>query len=1024
MTRTFFRILFILVLSNVAARSQSSRYYFDHLGTKEGLSCNTISDVIQDATGYLWIATIDGLNRYDGAHFQVFRNHLSDPGSLASNNVLSLEKDGQQNIWCGFKGSNRLSVYLAEKGSFENIFLNSSMATPYEVHDLWFDGDSLMWAGTNAGIFLFDVRNRKAVDIHFFNGGISPEDLAGDKVEFFSPDTLHGRLWFAASGHPVYFDFRKKGFFKPDGIRDWRTPVVAADERGNVWATWMVKDGLYRWGFYDPLTDSLYFTSHQPETDHSIITYSFRDLNVLSDHKIWIGNTARTPLIFDPVSRTFDYTLIREYPGALSNQTLTCSFYDRDGNLWIGTEDGLNVYFASRKAFDYWWLGSMDEFRKPRIKSVYYLGADTLVACANQRLYFITPSTGTISERCLIVDGDTIHQDMRCIVRKSAQEIYVATFGGLYSYNLRNSACRDEVPAFDPSLQPYLRTSSAIRHLIYIPGNGLYIVVPLHGILKREVFSGRSRLIPYTVSNADRMNISDICETDSGFWIAPYSHETVYFFDTRLDSITRNVNNTIPGSESISVCADRKNNLWIGTSSNGIVKLSPGGKPDVFGIEEGLNSNVIYKILQDSSGSIWSLSSDGLAQFDTEHNRFKKIVSDFKLSQYFFRDAGLAAPDGKLYCISHHILYSLNPQRVQIPDRNKPVLITAMMVSGTGRKIAASNRFQSDENTVQFQFSVFNFNPNVKPVYYYRLAGAENNWLSTNSENEMSYHGLAPGTYRFEIRSDNGTGIPGDHLSTCSFEILPPWYRTTWFLALAFSMLLALGYLSARRYTVRKMNIQKRELEKFRAIEATRAAIAGDLHDDVGATLSSINIYSKLAKEKLPEGEPQVQKLLEKINTTSQEMMNSMSDMVWAIRPEFDASESVTYRIKNFASEMLSPKEIACRVESDETGIGKISMEGRRTIFLIAKESINNIAKYSEAKNVLIRLSRQNGSLELEIQDDGIGMTDDADSYRGGNGLRSMRQRTEQLHGTFTVESGEGRGTKIKSVFSLDKIIY
>src|SRR5262249_42476292 len=151
-------------------------------------------------------------------------------------------------------------------------------------------------------------------------------------------------------------------------------------------------------------------------------------------------------------------------------------------------------------------------------------------------------------------------------------------------------------------------------------------------------------------------------------------------------------------------------------------------------------------------------------------------------------------------------------------------------------------------------------------------------------------------------------------------------------------------------------------MEKQKAIETTRASIASDLHDDIGATLSSINIYSKLAREKM-NGDAQVSNLLEKINSTSQEMMNNMSDMVWAIKPDHDTAESLSLKIKSIAREMLAPKDINYKIESDETSMEKISMEARRNIFLIAKEAINNIAKYSEAKNVLIKIKKQNEKL-------------------------------------------------------------
>lgn len=218
---------------------------------------------------------------------------------------------------------------------------------------------------------------------------------------------------------------------------------------------------------------------------------------------------------------------------------------------------------------------------------------------------------------------------------------------------------------------------------------------------------------------------------------------------------------------------------------------------------------------------------------------------------------------------------------------------------------------------------------------------------------------------------------------------------------------------------------QRQKFAKQKAIESTRSSIASDLHDDMGATLSSINIFSRLANEKLNGDGSQIKNLLEKINSASQEMMNNMSDMVWAIKPGNDATENLSLKIKGFAREILSPKEINYRIESNENSEDKISMEARRNIFLIAKEAINNIAKYSEAKNVLIKIEKENGMLHLEITDDGTGFSiQQKERVRGGSGLNNMQQRAEQLGGEFSIETGIGSGTKIKSIFSLDKINY
>lgn len=218
----------------------------------------------------------------------------------------------------------------------------------------------------------------------------------------------------------------------------------------------------------------------------------------------------------------------------------------------------------------------------------------------------------------------------------------------------------------------------------------------------------------------------------------------------------------------------------------------------------------------------------------------------------------------------------------------------------------------------------------------------------------------------------------------------------------------------------------ERELEKHKAIEQTRSTIASDLHDDIGATLSSINIYSQLAKESLLNGKSEATPLLEKISDASQEMMNNMSDVIWSIKPSQNETENLADRIRNTASEFLTPAGISFEMKenSPEKKSLSISHEVKRNIFLIAKEALNNIVKYSKASNVLIELEVSERQLNLQIKDNGTGFSISEAMNSKGNGLHNMKHRTEQSGGVFELKSSAADGTMIKASFRIDKIIY
>jgi signal transduction histidine kinase len=206
-------------------------------------------------------------------------------------------------------------------------------------------------------------------------------------------------------------------------------------------------------------------------------------------------------------------------------------------------------------------------------------------------------------------------------------------------------------------------------------------------------------------------------------------------------------------------------------------------------------------------------------------------------------------------------------------------------------------------------------------------------------------------------------------------------------------------------------------------MQAVRNRIAGDLHDEIGSTLSSISIYSKVVqnrtKEKVPEAEP----YLQKINSDIGAMMEAMSDIVWTINSSNDRFENIFSRMRSSAGELLEAKNYTLHFEFDEAMNGlKLDMEQRKDFYLIFKEALNNIAKYAEGKNVWIKLSKANSKIEMQIRDDGKGFTlpfGEGKSGAHGNGMNTMKARAEKLRGELKVESVEREGTVVALVIPI-----
>jgi signal transduction histidine kinase len=218
-------------------------------------------------------------------------------------------------------------------------------------------------------------------------------------------------------------------------------------------------------------------------------------------------------------------------------------------------------------------------------------------------------------------------------------------------------------------------------------------------------------------------------------------------------------------------------------------------------------------------------------------------------------------------------------------------------------------------------------------------------------------------------------------------------------------------------------SLRRAREEQIKELEAVKTRIATDLHDDIGSSLTQIAILSEVARAGPVKTNGGSSEILQRITDVSNELVGVMSDIVWAINPAKDRFGDLTQRMRRIASDMLSPKGILVHFRSREEDKGLVVKTNiRREVFLIFKESVTNIAKHSEAKNIFVDLEVSNGLLHLRIEDDGKGFgilhgsIDDtlASDELGGNGLRNMRRRSSEMNGVFDVESAVGRGTIVR----------
>jgi signal transduction histidine kinase len=346
------------------------------------------------------------------------------------------------------------------------------------------------------------------------------------------------------------------------------------------------------------------------------------------------------------------------------------------------------------------------------------------------------------------------------------------------------------------------------------------------------------------------------------------------------------------------------------------------------------------------------------------------------------------------------------------PRAPPPVLVTGLSIGGVPHSISDLGQstitgLRLSQNPLRIDFVGLGFSPGEALRYQYMLEGADRGWSAPTDQRSVLYASLSPGSYRFLVRAAASDGAVSPQPASVVFTILPPLWRTWWFLLACGTLLILMAY-ALHRY----------RLAQLLAVANVRTRIATDLHDDIGASLSQIAVLSEVAQRGADGPGPRIGTLSD-IAGISRELLDSMSDIVWAINPDHDRLSNLIYRMRRFATDLLGGQNIVLQFRSSVADHDlKIGADVRRQVYLIFKEAIHNIARHSGASQVQVELDRLEDSLVLRLSDNGKGF--DPAAENGGHGLVNMRKRAAALGANVELQSAPGKGATLRMAVRLD----
>jgi two-component sensor histidine kinase/streptogramin lyase len=465
--------------------------------------------------------------------------------------------------------------------------------------------------------------------------------------------------------------------------------------------------------------------------------------------------------------------------------------------------------------------------------------------------------------------------------------------------------------------------------------------------------------------------------------------------------------------------------IWFGTQGGGINVFNPvTEKFKAFTTKDGLPHNMVLSLVEDKKGNYWAGTGTiaNISCFTPPDDPFAPGCR-IKFRNY---DVSDGLPPNQLtklsaYCDDDGTLYfgtlgggmiSFHPDSLKDNDFIAPVHITGFSLKNKLVTINDSNSILKSpieyskelllnyrQNIISFSFSALNFIHPEKNRYAYKLENYDDDWIYTDASRRFAnYTNLNPGKYIFKVKGSNNDGFWNETPTELIIIITPPFWQTAWFKVLVALGLIGLAY-AFYRYRVGQIILLQR----------IRNKIATDLHDDIGSTLNSISVYSEVAKK-----DPARKDFaLQMIGESSRKIIDSMSDIVWSINPENDSFDKIIFRMRSLTYNLLKVKKIDCSFKADESlNALKLPMQTRRNFYLIFKEALNNLVKYSHAARASVTLLHENRQVVLIVRDDGVGF--DTSAKYNGNGLNNIRKRAGEINAVLNIESSAGEGTTVE----------
>lgn len=999
-----FRFLILsLCLTGGYFRVQSQHFVFNKIAVSDGLLSNNIRAVWQDQKGFLWIGTESGLQRYDGYRFR----------TILTNRIDQILSDRLGRVW--IRSGRNTGIFDTQSFRFTPVRYEGQTEA-YSLSGIWLRKDAsgnifLLLTGKNCQYYNDKERN--------FSVSHNPFTIADDlAILDVAEDKKKGRFWIITTDGLGYWDNKTKMYYTSANniqqdpllqlsVSHPSTTDIFIDNADTYWLqqTRHTTPSVYS---YDGIKNKLSSDAdglNLPKSKDYFEIYGFKNLND-STTAIYGLNYLR----MKAGKQFYNLKYPINNPYGLHFNSVSDLMQDKEGIIWIATDNGL--YYTSNVLTNPHIIFNSEDIRTS-ISSLLQDSNEDLWIASWGRGVFVLNLKNNLSyaqplHQVAAKDNNvnlvwTICEDNNKNIWAGCQE------GRLVLYNVK----KRKTSLFTPSAF----NGNAIRQIVKDDSGLLWI-----GLQDGRIFT----FDPYSLPISNQ-SFREICTLPGGItkmtvvnnrdiWIA-VNGKGIYILKIKSKKITQTINTQKTGRYVINTTKDilQINDTLCLVAGEGMAAINTRTYTGNFDTPYQTSKvGTIYTLQKDSNNFLWIGGTNGIFKLDFKTgNLIQYDQQDGLLTVHnnsYVPERSILLHSGMLAIGGNQHLVIFNPENYNHASLPPDITITGFQLND--RYLPEDSVAQLKEISIPYrhrsftvEYAALGFKGKRRITYEYKLEGFDQKWNVQTTPAPVKYRFLPHGKYRFLVRARNETGEYTAGITSVPLYIIPPFWKTTWFYIITVLLIFALLYY-----------LHKLRLQRLLHIEQVRNRLARDLHDDMGSTLSTINILSNMALQQKTFDGARSKEYMHTINQSTSQMMEAMDDIVWSINPANDSMAKIITRMKETAGVILEPRQIEYRFDvHPSVPETSLTMEARREIFLIFKEAINNIVKYADCTEVDFTLIKNRSQFVLEIKDNGKGFQTSSNNLSvRGNGLKNMEKRASGLKGTLTINSESGRGTLVR----------